>query len=192
MSVHDPVDIFRQLFARASEHLAEPDAMVLATVDPDGKPSARYVLLKAVDERGFVFYTNLGSRKARALTAHPDAALVFYWPPVGSQVRIEGAIERVTDAEADAYFATRPRESQIGAWASQQSAALESRAVLDQRVAEAAGRFEGAPVARPPFWSGYRVVPRAIEFWTRDTARLHLRERYERDGQGWRRVLLYP
>jgi pyridoxamine 5'-phosphate oxidase len=192
MSVHDPVEIFRRLFERASEHLAEPDAMVLATVDPDGKPSARYVLLKAVDERGFVFYTNLGSRKARALAAHPDAALVFYWAPVGSQVRIEGTIERVTDAEADAYFATRPRESQIGAWASQQSAELESRAVLDQRVAEAGARFEGKPVARPPFWSGYRVVPRAIEFWTRDTARLHLRERYERDGQAWRRALLYP
>jgi pyridoxamine 5'-phosphate oxidase len=192
MTAVDPIEHFRSLFARASAELPEPDAMVLATVDPDGKPSARYVLLKAVDDRGFVFYTNLGSRKARAMAAHPDAALVFYWPNIGSQVRVEGAIERVTDAEADAYFATRPRASQIGAWASEQSSTLESRAVLDARVADVDARFAGKPVERPPFWSGYRVVPRAIEFWSRDPARLHTRERFERGAGGWSRSLLYP
>jgi len=190
--VSDPIEIFRALFQRASEECAEADAMVLATVDPDGRPSARYVLLKAVDQRGFVFYTNLHSRKARALSAHPGASLCFYWAAMGKQVRIEGSVERVTDAEADAYFATRPRESQIGAWASDQSAPLDSRAALDQRVADAASRFEGRPVPRPPFWSGFRVVPHAIEFWTRDSARLHARERFERDGEAWRRTLLYP
>ena len=192
MATHDPIDIFQALFRRAAAELAEPDAMVLATVDPDGRPSARYVLLKGVDQGGFVFYTNLGSRKAEALTAHPDAALCFYWAPIGSQVRIEGSVERVSDGEADAYFATRPRGSQIGAWASEQSRELETRSVLDERVAEINQRFEGKSVSRPPFWSGFRVIPRAIEFWTRDPERLHVRERYERDGAAWRRALLYP
>ena len=192
MAFSDPIEIFRALYRRASEDLTEPDAMVLATVDPSGKPSARYVLLKGVDQRGFVFYTNLGSRKAQALAANPDAALCFYWGPIGIQVRIEGSVERVADTEADAYFATRSRDSQIGAWASDQSAALESRSLLDQRVAETNARFEGKPVSRPPFWSGFRVIPRAIEFWTRDAARLHVRERFERDGVNWRRTLLYP
>ena len=167
--------------------------MVLSTVDEDGRPSSRYVLLKAFDERGFVFYTNLGSRKARALSANGRASLCFYWAPLGKQVRIEGTAERVSDAEADEYFATRPRESQIGAWASKQSEPLGARTELDARVIEVAQRFEGRSVPRPPFWSGFRVVPHAMEFWTRDVARLHVRDRYERQpASAWIRTVLYP
>ena len=188
----DPIDVFRELFEQASQSCTEPDAMVLSTVDPDGRPSGRYVLLKGVDARGFVFYTNLESRKARALRANPSAALCFYWPTIEKQVRIEGAVERVSDAEADAYFATRPRQAQIGAWASKQSAALEAREALDRRIAELQTRFEGGIVPRPPFWSGFRVVPLSIEVWTRDPARLHVRDHYERDGDRWVRTLLYP
>lgn len=188
----DPIALFTALFAAAGNACPEPDAMVLSTIDPDGRPSSRYVLLKAVDQRGFVFYTNMASRKARALEAHPFASLCFYWAPIGKQVRIEGRVERVTDAEADAYFATRPREFQIGAWASDQSAPLDARATLDARVDEIRQRFENRPVSRPPGWSGFRVMPDAIEFWTRDPARLHQRERFDRDGDGWRRMLLYP
>lgn len=188
----NPIDVFRELFERATRDCAEPDAMVLATVDPDGRPSVRYVLLKAFDDRGFVFYTNLESRKARALAATPYAALCFYWAAIGKQARIEGSVERVSDQEADAYFSTRPRESQIGAWASAQSAVLESRAVLDERVIAAQARFRDGVVPRPPFWSGFRVVPSTIEFWTRDPVRLHERERYERKAGGWTTTLLYP
>ena len=184
--------LFAALFARAGRECAEPDAMVLSTVDPEGRPSARYVLLKGVDERGFVFYTNLGSRKARALAAHPHAALTFYWPPLEKQVRVEGDVERVSDAEADAYFVTRPRESQIGAWASKQSTSLASPASLDERIRNVRERFEGAPVPRPPFWSGFRVVARSIEFWTRDPARLHERVLFQRSNGQWERSLLFP
>ena len=191
MPSDDPIAIFSSLFEQASRDCAEPDAMVLSTVDPDGRPSARYVLLKGVDDRGFVFYTNVESRKAKALAAHPDAALTFYWPPA-TQVRIEGSVERVSDAEADAYFATRPRESQIGAWASLQSAGLASRAALDARVLEVERRFEDAAVSRPPFWTGFRVVAHSIEFWTRDPARLHERVVYQRGSGEWTRSFLFP
>jgi len=190
--IRNPLDVFRSLYARASELLDEPDAMVLSTVDEHGQPSGRMVLCKGFDERGFVFYTNLASRKARALRASPRAALCFYWAPLGTQVRIEGVVVVVSDAEADAYFATRPRESQLGAWASRQSETLTSRAELEQRVAQVEERFAGEAVPRPPFWSGFRVVPRSIEFWTREAARLHVREHYERAGDSWTRTLLYP
>ena len=187
----DPLALFSTMYREAARALAEPDAMVLSTVDPDGRPSARYVLLKGADAGGFVFYTNLGSRKAVALAANPYAALTFYWP-VEKQIRIEGDVERVSDAEADAYFATRPRESQIGAWASKQSAALGSPAQLEVRIAEARARFEGGSVLRPPFWSGFRVVAHTMEFWTRDAARLHERVVYQRRAGQWQRSLLYP
>jgi pyridoxamine 5'-phosphate oxidase len=190
--VPDPIELFRSLYAKAAQTCAEPDAMVLSTVDPDGRPSGRYVLLKAVDARGFVFYTNLESRKARALNTNPWASLCFYWPPIDKQVRIEGRVERVTDDEADSYFATRPRDSQIGAWASEQSAVLESPDVLDKRVEQIRERFKDGVVARPPFWSGFRIVPTSIEVWTRDPARLHRRERFDRQGDQWTRSLLYP
>ena len=191
MATDDPLAMFSGLFERAAHDVAEPEAMVLSTVDVAGRPSARYVLLKGVDERGFVFYTNVESRKARAMAAHPYAALTFYWPPT-TQVRVEGDVERVSDADADAYFATRPRGSQIGAWASRQSEELASRAALDERVREIEDRFANAPVTRPPFWSGYRVVARSIEFWTRDPARLHERVVFQHSNGAWKRSLLFP
>jgi pyridoxamine 5'-phosphate oxidase len=187
----DPIGLFSLLYERARQALPEADAMVLSTVDADGWPSGRFVLLKSVDSRGFVFFTNLDSRKGRALAANPRAALCFYWP-VATQIRVEGTVERVDDSEADEYFATRPRDSQIGAWASVQSAPLTSRQELDGRVEEIRARFANQSVPRPPFWSGFRVVPRSIEFWTRDPARLHERVIYQRQGDRWARSLLNP
>jgi pyridoxamine 5'-phosphate oxidase len=192
MAIDDPIAMFSALFERAGRECAEPNAMVLSTVDADGRPSGRYVLLKGVDERGFVFYTNLSSRKARALAANPYAALTFYWPSLDTQVRVDGDVERVSEADADAYFDTRPRASQIGTWASRQSASLASRASLDERVRDAGDRFDGAPVPRPPFWSGFRVVARSVEFWTRDVDRLHERLLFQRKNGGWERSLLFP
>jgi pyridoxamine 5'-phosphate oxidase len=193
MTTDDPIAMFTGLFEQAQKcGLEEPEAMVLSTVDQNGRPSSRYVLLKGLDARGFVFYTNLESRKARALAANPYAALCFYWPPLDKQVRIEGDVERVSDEDADAYFSTRPRESQLGAWASRQSSALDSRATLEQQLDETRARFDGRAVTRPPYWSGYRVVPNAIEFWTRHAARLHDRARFTREDGRWLRTLLYP
>jgi pyridoxamine 5'-phosphate oxidase len=188
----NPMALFGELFRHAAESCTEPEAMTLSTVDESGRPSGRYVLLKKFDERGFVFYTNLGSRKARALAANPYAALCFYWAPLGKQIRIEGPVESVPDEDADAYFATRPRPFQIGAWASRQSSELPSRDALDERVAAVEKKFEGRPVSRPPYWSGYRVLPERIEIWTRDPARLHERVLFERRGGVWSRTMLFP
>lgn len=187
---------FDRLFEEA-RLAAEPDptAMALATAGLDARPSVRMVLLKAHDARGFVFYTHLDSRKGRDLQANPHAALLFHWPRVrfGVQVRIEGALEVVSDAEADAYFATRPRGSQLGAWASRQSETLESRAAFDARYAQVEKEFEGREVPRPPRWTGLRVKPERIEFWYGAEFRLHERHVYERDRAGeWHTRMLYP
>ncbi len=187
---------FATLFEEA-QAAGEPDptAMTVATAALDGRPSARTVLLKAYDARGFVFYTNLLGRKGRELQANPHAALLFHWPRVreGVQVRIEGAVEQVGDAEADAYFASRPRGSQVGAWASQQSQTLDARATFDERVAQVEREFDGRDVLRPPHWSGLRVRPERIEFWYGAQFRLHERWLYERDVAGdWSKRMLYP
>ena len=192
----NPIEHFRTLLAAAQAFdrrlLPEPTAMTLATVGPQGQPSARLVLLKAVDDRGFVFYTNLRSRKGRDLAANPRAALTFHWQPLELQVRIEGIAEQVDDEEADEYFATRERGSQIGAWASDQSEPLASDADLEARVSEMERRFEGRPVSRPPHWSGFRVIPERVEFWRGRPSRLHERRLFEREGSGWRERLLFP
>jgi pyridoxamine 5'-phosphate oxidase len=182
----DPLEQFTRWFDEArSAPILEPNAMTLATVDGTGQPAARTVLLKGVDRRGLTFYTNLDSRKARELAANPNAALLFWWPPQGRQVRFEGEISPVDDAEADAYFATRPRGSQIGAWASAQSSVVADRATLDAAEREIAARFANGPVPRPPFWGGYRLVPVRVEFWQGRVNRLHDRLRYTRRGDGW-------
>jgi pyridoxamine 5'-phosphate oxidase len=189
----DPLNLFAAWFDEARRVVPDdPTAMVLATADETGRPSSRFVLLKAFDARGFVFYTNLESRKARELAARPEASLCVYWAPLGRQVRIEGRAELVSAAEADAYFASRPRQYQIAAWASRQSAVLSSREELERRFQALAAEFDGRPVPRPPFWSGFRVVPHRIEFWTHRPNRLHDRVLYERCADGWRRTLLFP
>jgi pyridoxamine 5'-phosphate oxidase len=165
--------------------------MTLATADERGRPSARLVLLKGADERGFVFFTNRESRKARELEANPFAALCIHWPASHQQVRVEGRVERAGDDESDAYFASRPREAQLGAWASEQSAPLASREALEARVRELGARYPGA-VPRPPHWGGYRVVPDRIELWFEGPARLHDRFLYVREGDGWTMTRLNP
>lgn len=189
----DPQVLFDDWFEAAQrEPTADPTAMALATVNAEGRPSARIVLLKAADPRGFVFYTNYQSRKANDLDARPFAALTFWWPWLKRQVRIEGAVERVAGSESDAYFASRPRLSQIGAWASDQSHRVADRASLEQRVHDAETEFADKPVPRPPHWGGYRVVPERIEFWQDQSGRLHDRFLYYRKDGNWTRERLYP
>ena len=177
--------------ARASE-INDPNAMALATVDSDGLPDVRMVLLNGVDERGFVFYTNTESNKGRELLGQPKAAIVLHWKSLRRQVRARGPVVRVSDAEADAYFQSRPRESRIGAWASQQSRPLESRFALEKAVAVNAARYAIGDVPRPPYWTGFRIAPVSIEFWQDKPFRLHDRVVFTREGEGWRKVRLYP
>jgi pyridoxamine 5'-phosphate oxidase len=191
----DPMVRFAELFAEAQpEACHDPTGVTLSTVGADGRPSARVVLCKGVDGDGLVFYTNTRSRKGREIAANPNVALTFWWPHLGWQVRAEGRAALVTDEEADAYFATRARGSQLGAWASNQSETLISRAELDARMAELTARFAGQPVPRPPHWSGYRVVPTEVEFWRSRDDRLHDRELYTRASPTapWTVTLLNP
>jgi pyridoxamine 5'-phosphate oxidase len=192
----DILNTFEALFAEA-QAAGEPDrtAMTVATVDAEGRPSARIVLLKAHDANGFVFYTHLDGRKGRELQGNPQAALLFHWPKVrgGVQVRIEGEVEVVSAAEADDYFASRPRGSQIGAWASRQSESLDARETFEARLARFEAEFEGREVPRPPRWSGFRLRPRVVEFWYAANFRLHERQLHERDADGrWTQRMLYP
>lgn len=189
----DPFELFDAWFAEAqASEPDEPEAMAVATTGADGRPSARMVLLKDRSPLGFVFYTHEQSAKGEDLGENPRAALLFHWKSLCRQVRIEGSVERVSDAEADAYFASRARDSQLGAWASDQSRPLDSRETFERRFEEARRRFEGEEVPRPSSWGGYRVVPDRIEFWTAREHRLHERRMFTRDAEGWSEGLLYP
>lgn len=189
----DPIELFKSWLADATRaEPSDPNAVALATADASGRPSVRMVLLKDADARGFVFYTNLESRKGLEIQANPRGALCFHWKSLDRQVRVEGRLEPVADSEADSYFATRDRASQIGAWASSQSRALESRFALERRVAEFTAKFHIGTVPRPPYWSGFRLVPDAIEFWQERPFRLHDRTVYHREGNAWSTRKLYP
>ena len=189
----NPIKRFQNSLKRAEKKgLLLPNAMALATVSKDKTPSLRMMLLKNVDSRGFIFYTNLGSRKAKELSDNQNASITFWWPRLEEQVRVEGKIKAVSAKEADAYFATRPRESQISAWASRQSSRLTSRAKLLKRVKTFKKKFKGVPVPRPSFWSGFILSPKKVEFWKEMPDRLHKRELYTRKGKHWAFQLLYP
>ena len=189
----DPISLFDAWFAEAkASEPNDPEAMALATVDPAGCPSVRMVLLKGHGAAGFIFYTNLDSRKGDELAANPNAALLFHWKSLRRQVRIEGPVEAVSDADADTYFASRGRDSRLGAWASNQSRPLPDRETFAARFAEMEARFEGAEVPRPPRWSGFRVVPTRIELWSDRAHRLHERRLFVRTGEGWNEGMLYP
>ena len=189
----EPYGLFAEwLEAAKAGEPNDANAMTLATLDAEGVPDARIVLLKDVDARGFTFFSNQESAKGEQLWAHPAAALVFHWKSLRRQVRVRGVVEQVSAAEADAYFASRARESRIGAWASDQSRPLDSRATLEARVAEKTAGFDGQEVSRPDRWTGWRVVPQQIEFWRDRAFRLHDRLRFERDGEAWRRTRLWP
>lgn len=189
----EPIDLFVEWLADARAHeINDSNAMGLSTLDASGAPDSRMVLLKDVDTRGFTFYSNRESAKGQELAAAPVAALLFHWKSLRRQVRVRGVVEPVTAAEADAYFATRARESRIGAWASDQSRPLPDRAALEAAVARETARFDGADVPRPEHWSGWRVVPQAVEFWRDRPFRLHDRLLFQRQGEGWRRTRLQP
>ncbi len=189
----DPIEQFRKWFEEAlNADLHEPNAMTLATATPEGKPSARIVLLKGFDERGFVFYTNYEGRKAQELETNPYAALVFYWGELERQVRIEGQVVRASDEESDAYYKSRPRGSRLGAWVSEQSRPIKSRERLEEKVRELETEYEDREIPRPPFWGGYRVVPEAIEFWQGRENRLHDRLLYRYSGAKWKIERLQP
>lgn len=193
MTTLDPIARFAQSYARASSlETFDASRAALATSDRSGRPSLRFVLVKRWDSRGFCFFTNLESQKARELAQNPQAALAFHWSSTGEQIRIEGPVERVSDAEADDYFGARPRGSQLGAWASAQSTVLGSRAELTQHLADAEARFRDRAVERPPFWGGFRLRPERMEFWQDRPDRLHDRELYLRAEAGWQTVLLSP
>ncbi|MEX2663792.1 MAG: pyridoxamine 5'-phosphate oxidase [Vicinamibacterales bacterium] len=192
MASADPITEFLNARERAEAHQIDTAPMTLATIDPDGQPSARVVLLRGVDARGFSFFTNYNSRKGRDLDATRKAALCIHWVALDEQIRIEGRVERLADAESDLYFDGRPRGSQLGAWASDQSAPLPSRETLEEKYREIETRFDGKPVTRPPFWGGYRVIPHRIEFWYGRPDRLHDRVEYVRDGDTWTIERLYP
>ena len=189
----DPFALFNAWFAEAkAAERNDPNAMALATATPEGVPSVRMVLLKGHGPQGFTFYTHADSRKGEELAANPNAALLFHWKALRRQVRIEGSVEEVSAAEADVYFATRSRDSQLGAWASDQSRPLDSRATFETRYAEMTDWFAGQDVTRPPRWAGFRVVPQQIEFWTDRAHRLHERRLFTKAGDGWSEGLLYP
>ena len=189
----DPLEQFRRWFAEAGAALDVPEAAALATATPDGAPSVRMVLLKGFGERGLVFYSHYTSRKGRELESNPQAALLFHWRPLGRQVQVEGGVEHVSEEESDAYFATRPRDAQLGALASRQSEPLGSRAELEERVGELASELGEGPVPRPPTWGGFRLVPTAWEFWQHRASRLHDRFRCELEPSGgWRIERLFP
>jgi pyridoxamine 5'-phosphate oxidase len=191
--VTDPIELAGEWLAQAREaEIPQPEAMAIATAGADGRPSVRMVLMRGLDAEGFRFYTNRESRKGHDLEANGHGALVFHWDPLGRQLRAEGPVRRLSDDESDAYFAGRPRESQLGAWASDQSRAIGSREELLQRVAETERRFEGRAVERPPHWGGYILVPESIEFWEHGEARLHNRRLFTRTADGWREQLLAP
>jgi pyridoxamine 5'-phosphate oxidase len=188
----EPFAVFERWLDEAWKGEPNAHAMTLATATSEGRPSARLVLLKGLDRRGFVFYTNLQSRKSEELFANPHAALCFLWKSLNRQVRVEGPVEQVGDDEADAYFASRPRDSQIGAWASDQSRTLERRGLLERQVEEFSRRFGEDKVPRPEYWSGFRVVPQRVEYWQERPSRLHDRLLFIREGEGWRRERLFP
>jgi pyridoxamine 5'-phosphate oxidase len=192
MASADPITEFENAVERARAHQVDTAPVVLATTDAAGHPSARLVLLRGLDARGFVFFTNYNSRKGRELAANPHAALCFYWASLDEQIRVEGSVDRVSAEESDAYFAGRPRGSQLGAWASDQSQVLPSRETLEEKYREIERRFSDRPVERPPFWGGFRLKPVRIEFWYGRPDRLHDRVVYVRDRDSWRIERLYP